>query len=606
MEVAKKTKSDAIHPGYGFLSENPEFARRLEKESIILIGPSASAMEVMGSKLAAKETAKAQNIPLVPGSEGAIEDLTEAKNVAREVGFPLLIKASAGGGGKGMRIVEDEDSIDEQLHLAMNEARSAFGDASVFIERYVKSPRHIEIQILADSHGNVVHLFERECSIQRRHQKVVEEAPSSVLTPELRKSMGECAVNLAKGCNYVGAGTVEFLLDDKHDFFFLEMNTRLQVEHPVTELVTGLDLVEWQLQVADGDALPLNQDQISFDGHAIEVRLCAEDPRADFMPQTGEVAHWVWPSNRQLRTDSGIVQGQIISPYYDSMLAKVIGSGPDRKTAINALRSGLSELSLLGVHNNKHFLHNILEKSRFAEGQATTAFLAQEFSDAQYQIKEVAPESIAIAAALFYLDAKAQFKYPSAAWSVAEPLEYTFRLNLEGSEILGSAQPTVKLSAIGSNSFVAKIGEESIEFSASIMGVARKSNQVKVNIGKVAKTLNYAFSKCAEGYEQRLYLDDGNAHLSITDMTYQPAVSASSGGDAEVKAAMDGAIVDVKVKVGDTVERGDVIAVLEAMKMAHQLKAGVSGVVQDVFATVGQQVKTKQIIAVIKAPNEES
>jgi geranyl-CoA carboxylase alpha subunit len=606
IEAAKSSGAGAIHPGYGFLSENAEFSQRCAQEGITFIGPSADAIKLMGSKRLSKLAMLEAGVPCIPGYQGADQDDQTLLKEAEAVGLPLMIKASAGGGGRGMRIVHELQDIQSGIDAARAEARSSFGSDELILERAVIEPRHIEIQVFGDEYGNVVHLGERDCSIQRRHQKVVEESPSPFVDEHLRQRMGAAAISAAQSCGYVGAGTVEFLVDANRDFFFLEMNTRLQVEHPVTELVTGLDLVEWQLQVADGDALPLNQDQISFDGHAIEVRLCAEDPRADFMPQTGEVAHWVWPSNRQLRTDSGIVQGQIISPYYDSMLAKVIGSGPDRKTAINALRSGLSELSLLGVHNNKHFLHNILEKSRFAEGQATTAFLAQEFSDAQYQIKEVAPESIAIAAALFYLDAKAQFKYPSAAWSVAEPLEYTFRLNLEGSEILGSAQPTVKLSAIGSNSFVAKIGEESIEFSASIMGVARKSNQVKVNIGKVAKTLNYAFSKCAEGYEQRLYLDDGNAHLSITDMTYQPAVSASSGGDAEVKAAMDGAIVDVKVKVGDTVERGDVIAVLEAMKMAHQLKAGVSGVVQDVFATVGQQVKTKQIIAVIKAPNEES
>jgi len=380
VEVAKKTKSDAIHPGYGFLSENPEFARRLEKESIILIGPSASAMEVMGSKLAAKETAKAQNIPLVPGSEGAIEDLTEAKNVAREVGFPLLIKASAGGGGKGMRIVEDEDSIDEQLHLAMNEARSAFGDASVFIERYVKSPRHIEIQILADSHGNVVHLFERECSIQRRHQKVVEEAPSSVLTPELRKSMGECAVNLAKGCNYVGAGTVEFLLDDKHDFFFLEMNTRLQVEHPVSELITGIDLVRQQILAAAGEKLAFTQEDLQIQGHALEVRIYAEDPQNNFLPDIGKLITYERPQGPGVRVDDGFEQGMDIPIYYDPMISKLITYAGTRQEAIDRMTRAMDEYKITGVTTTLPFCKFAINHEAFTSGNFDTHFVQSYFS----------------------------------------------------------------------------------------------------------------------------------------------------------------------------------------------------------------------------------
>ncbi len=380
VEVAKKTKSDAIHPGYGFLSENPEFARRLEKESIILIGPSASAMEVMGSKLAAKETAKAQNIPLVPGSEGAIKDLTEAKNVAREVGFPLLIKASAGGGGKGMRIVEDEDSIDEQLHLAMNEARSAFDDDSVFIEHYVKSPRHIEIQILSDSHGNVVHLFERECSIQRRHQKVVEEAPSSVLTPELRKSMGECAVNLAKGCNYVGAGTVEFLLDDKHDFFFLEMNTRLQVEHPVSELITGIDLVRQQILAAAGEKLAFTQDDLQIQGHALEVRVYAEDPQNNFLPDIGKLVTYERPQGPGVRVDDGFEQGMDIPIYYDSMISKLITYAGTRQETIDRMTRAIDEYKITGVTTTLPFCKFAINHEAFTSGNFDTHFVQSYFS----------------------------------------------------------------------------------------------------------------------------------------------------------------------------------------------------------------------------------
>jgi len=380
VDVARKTNTDAIHPGYGFLSENPEFARRLERESIILIGPSASAMEVMGSKLAAKETAKNQNIPLVPGSEGAIVDLAEAKNVAREVGFPLLIKASAGGGGKGMRIVEDEASIDEQLNLAMNEARSAFGDASVFIERYVKSPRHIEIQVLADKHGNAFHLFERECSIQRRHQKVVEEAPSSVLTDAIRNKMGKCAINLALGCKYEGAGTVEFLLDENLNFYFLEMNTRLQVEHPVSELITGIDLVRQQILVAAGEALSFKQEDLSIQGHALEVRVYAEDPQNNFLPDIGTLVTYERPQGPGIRVDDGFEQGMDIPIYYDPMISKLITYAGTRQEAIDRMTRAIDEYKITGVTTTLPFCKFAINHEAFKSGKFDTHFVQSYFT----------------------------------------------------------------------------------------------------------------------------------------------------------------------------------------------------------------------------------
>lgn len=379
VEVAKKSNADAIHPGYGFLSENPEFARRLEQEGIILIGPPASAMEVMGSKLAAKETAKAQNIPLVPGSEGAIEDIEEARRVAHEVGFPLLIKASAGGGGKGMRIVERVEDIDEQLQLAMNEARSAFGDASVFIERYVKSPRHIEIQVLTDMHGNAVHLFERECSIQRRHQKVVEEAPSSVLTPEIRQAMGECAVSLAKGCNYVGAGTVEFLLDENLDFFFLEMNTRLQVEHPVSELITGVDLVRQQILVAAGEKLSFDQSDLEIQGHALEVRVYAEDPQNNFLPDIGKLVTYERPQGPGVRVDDGFEPGMDIPIYYDPMISKLITYAGTRQEAIDRMTRAIDEYRITGVTTTLPFCKFAINHEAFTSGNFDTHFVQTYF-----------------------------------------------------------------------------------------------------------------------------------------------------------------------------------------------------------------------------------
>jgi acetyl-CoA carboxylase, biotin carboxylase subunit len=379
IEVAKNTGTEGIHPGYGFLSENPEFARRLEKAGIELIGPSAASMEVMGNKLAAKETAKKYNIPLVPGSEGAIEDLAEAKKVAKEIGFPVLIKASAGGGGKGMRTVEDEASIDEQLTLAMNEARSAFGDPSVFIERYVKSPRHIEIQVLADKHGNVVHLFERECSIQRRHQKVIEEAPSIVLTPALREAMGKCAVDLAKACNYVGAGTVEFLLDDKLNFYFLEMNTRLQVEHPVSEMITGIDLVRQQILVARGEKLAFAQSDLKIKGHALEVRVYAEDPKNNFLPDIGTLKTYVRPQGPGIRVDDGFEQGMDIPIYYDPMIAKLIAYADTRQEAIERMTRAIDEYDITGVTTTLDFCKYSINHEAFVSGNFDTHFVSRYF-----------------------------------------------------------------------------------------------------------------------------------------------------------------------------------------------------------------------------------
>lgn len=379
IEVAKASGAEGIHPGYGFLSENPVFARRLEKEGITLIGPPAAAMEVMGSKLAAKETAKAYNIPLVPGTEGAIDDLSEAKKVAIEIGFPVLIKASAGGGGKGMRTVENEAELEEQVKMAMSEAKSAFGDSSVFIERYVKSPRHIEIQVLADKHGNAVHLFERECSVQRRHQKVIEEAPSSVLTPALREAMGKCAVDLTKACNYEGAGTVEFLLDDKLNFFFLEMNTRLQVEHPVSEMITGIDLVRQQILVARGEKLAFTQDDITMKGHALEVRVYAEDPQNNFLPDIGKLVTYKRPQGPGVRVDDGFEEGMNIPIYYDPMISKLITYADTREQAIERMTRAIREYEITGVKTTLSFCDFAINHEAFTSGNFDTHFVNQYF-----------------------------------------------------------------------------------------------------------------------------------------------------------------------------------------------------------------------------------
>ncbi len=380
IEVAKSLNVDAIHPGYGFLSENADFAMACEQNDLIFIGPKSKAIKIMGSKLAAKDAVKAYDIPMVPGTEEAITDIAEAKKIAEEIGFPILIKASAGGGGKGMRIVEKASEFEAQMDRAISEATSAFGDGSVFIEKYVTSPRHIEIQVMADSHGNVIHLFERECSIQRRHQKVVEEAPSSVLTPQLRQKMGEAAIKVAKSCDYLGAGTVEFLLDDQHNFYFLEMNTRLQVEHPVTELISGVDLVELQIRVARGEELPISQNDLKITGHALELRVYAEDPLNDFLPSVGNLEVYKLPVGQNIRVDNGFEQGMDVPIYYDPMLSKLITYGKTREEAIELMIEAIKDYHIEGIQTTLPFGTYVCEHEAFRSGQFDTHFVKNYYS----------------------------------------------------------------------------------------------------------------------------------------------------------------------------------------------------------------------------------
>jgi propionyl-CoA carboxylase alpha chain len=381
IQICKDLGVDGVHPGYGFLSENAGFARQLKANGIKLIGPSPESMEVMGDKLSAKQAVKSYNVPLVPGVDEAISDVSAAKKIAAEVGYPILIKASAGGGGKGMRLVQNEAEFEEQMTLAQNEARSSFGDDAVFIEKFVDQPRHIEIQVFADQHGNAVYLFERECSVQRRHQKVVEEAPSAVLTPELRQQMGEAAVAVCKACNYEGAGTVEFLIDAKLDFYFLEMNTRLQVEHPVTEEITGLDLVEWQIRVARGERLPKLQDELSIHGHAIEVRVYAEDTLGGFTPDIGSLDRYRIPSGRHIRVDDAFEEGMEIPIYYDPMIAKLVVWGKTRAEAIDRCIAAIDNYQISGVKTTLDFGKFVLKHPAFRSGHFDTNFVKTHFSD---------------------------------------------------------------------------------------------------------------------------------------------------------------------------------------------------------------------------------
>lgn len=379
IQVCKELNVDGVHPGYGFLSENADFANSLEAAGIILIGPSAHSMEIMGDKLSAKAAVKSYNIPLVPGTDGAVEDLQEAIRTAREIGFPVMIKASAGGGGKGMRIVHTEETLEEEMNLAISEATSSFGNGAVFVERFVNSPRHIEIQILADTHGNVVHLFERECSIQRRHQKVIEEAPSAVVSEELRTKMGECAKDVARACGYVGAGTVEFLVDDKLDFYFLEMNTRLQVEHPVTEMISGVDIVKEQIRVARGEKLSFAQEDLKINGHAIESRVYAEDPQNNFLPDIGTLERYVRPQGAGVRVDDGFEEGMEIPIYYDPMIAKLAVHAENRDEARTKMVRAIDEYEITGVKTTLPFCKFVMEHDAFASGNFDTGFVADHF-----------------------------------------------------------------------------------------------------------------------------------------------------------------------------------------------------------------------------------
>jgi propionyl-CoA carboxylase alpha chain len=413
IEVARSLNVNGIHPGYGFLSENADFAEAVEKNGLIFIGPGSKAIRMMGDKLAAKDAVKNYDIPMVPGVDKAITDTDKAIKIAKEIGFPVLIKAAAGGGGKGMRIVENIKELPSQMKRAISEATSAFGDGSVFIEKYVTSPRHIEIQILADSHDNILYLFERECSIQRRHQKVIEEAPSSILTPEMRKKMGEAAVNVARSCDYLGAGTVEFLVDDTMNFYFLEMNTRLQVEHPVTEFITGIDLVEQQINIARGEKIPFSQKDLSINGHAVELRVYAEDSLNDFLPNVGVLEIYKTPEGKNIRLDDGYEEGMEIPIYYDPMISKLITYGKNRMEAIQLMIQAIDQYIVTGVKTTLPFGKFVCEHEAFQSGNFNTHFVKNYYSADKLKAEmDVEAEIAATLALKIYLEEQKILKTP--------------------------------------------------------------------------------------------------------------------------------------------------------------------------------------------------
>ncbi|EML1066998.1 acetyl/propionyl/methylcrotonyl-CoA carboxylase subunit alpha [Acinetobacter nosocomialis] len=574
IDACKKTGADAVHPGYGFLSENTDFAQACIDNQITFIGPTASAIELMGSKRLSKIAMIEAGVPCVPGYEGDRQDLEYLAAQAEQIGFPIMIKASAGGGGRGMRLVQQASELVEALQTARSEAENAFGSGELILEKAVIAPRHVEIQVFGDTHGNYVYLFERDCSIQRRHQKVVEEAPCPVMTPELRQQMGEAAVAAAKACAYVGAGTVEFLLDVSGAFYFLEMNTRLQVEHPVTELITGLDLVEWQLRVANGEHLPLKQQELNFNGHAIEVRLYAEDPRQDFLPQTGKVLRWKPAILPNVRIDHGMLATDEVSPFYDPMVAKVIAYGKTREDAIRLLARAVDDCVLLGVNSNKQFLVNLLRHPVVVTGDTNTAFIQQHFqNDPSLHHQVLSLETLTIAAALF-----SQSK-GTAVWQTGLGVPLPLKLQTADQQI------QLLLSSVN-NTFTAQFCDQSV----CINVLERTSEYLVYLIDGVRRRVQYVLD------DDQLYLDRDNGNIVIRNVTYAAPEAVDVAGDGKIRAPMDGAVVNILVNKGDQVVKGQTLLILEAMKIQQQIKADVDGVVEDVLGQQGQQVKKRQML----------
>lgn len=591
IDAAKRTGAGAVHPGYGFLSENCAFAAACQNEDIVFIGPPSSAIELMGSKRLSKIAMLKAGVPCIPGYEGEDQSIENLVVQSKEIGFPLMVKASAGGGGRGMRLVFEASELEAQIKTARSEAENAFGSGELILERAVIEPRHIEIQVFADQHGNAVYLGERDCSIQRRHQKVVEEAPSPFVDSELRQRMGEAAVQAAKACNYVGAGTVEFLVDADKNFYFLEMNTRLQVEHPVTELVTGTDLVAWQIDVAAGAALPLTQDEIKLTGHAMEVRLYAEDARNQFLPQTGLIELWEEVSGPGLRIDSGIKTGQSVSPFYDPMLAKLIAYGRNREEARRRLVQLVKNSTLFGVTVNAHFLCEVLQNQVFIDGDATTAFIEKDFGNNKSLLTQ-APSLLSMGLACIVLH-RAQQAHQDCAnelsgWTNSASGLWPYELGLN------ETRWALRLSE-QNKAYVIHDDNDTLQIDL-LDETASSLTFICNGIRQTAKKLNK---------QGKVFLRLGSEDFQFEDATHQRSVAEEAQGSGLVKASMDGAIVDVLARVGEKVAKGETLVILEAMKMEHPLKADVNGTIKAVNTEAGSQVKLRQLLVEIETDIDE-
>jgi geranyl-CoA carboxylase alpha subunit len=576
LAAAKASGADALHPGYGFFSENAEFAEQCADAGIMFIGPMPDSVRVMGDKARSKRRMIEAGVPCVPGYEGDDQDDDLFIREAERIGYPVMVKASAGGGGRGMRLVHDRADLAAALASARSEAKSSFGDDRLLLERAVVDARHVEIQVFGDRFGSVVHLGERDCSVQRRHQKVIEEAPSPAVNEDLRRRMGEAAVRAAAAINYVGAGTVEFLLGGDGEFYFLEMNTRLQVEHPVTECVTGIDLVDLQIDVAAGLPLPFVQDDIKLSGHAIEVRLYAEDPRNQFLPQTGVAAIWQPFAGEGVRVDHGLVPGQVISSFYDPMIAKIIASGANRAEALRRLVRAVRGTHLLGVATNREFLLDALTTEEFASGSATTAFIGKHYGDG-FQASEADPAALSLAAILVADKA-------GTGWASNAVQAHPITLASEG-------QSTTLRVARSESHWSVEAGGNCV----SLAIIDRRDGFVRFELDGLMRRAAYLLD--ADGIEIDL---DGRVY-QFEDTTYQAPSKSSAGGDGVLRAPMTGTISAVRVAPDQIVARGDVLAVLEAMKMEQQIIAPIPGSVRTIAVAAGQQVKARDILFVIEA-----
>ncbi|OLO33201.1 acetyl/propionyl-CoA carboxylase subuit alpha [Streptomyces sp. MNU77] len=573
LEAARRTGAQAVHPGYGFLAENAGFAQACADAGLVFIGPPASAISLMGDKIRAKETVAAYGVPVVPGSSGSGLTDAQLEEAAREIGTPVLLKPSAGGGGKGMRLVRDAAVLAEEIAAARREARASFGDDTLLVERWIDRPRHIEIQVLADAHGNVLHLGERECSLQRRHQKIIEEAPSVLLDPATRAAMGEAAVQAARSCGYVGAGTVEFIVpgNDPSSYYFMEMNTRLQVEHPVTELITGLDLVEWQLRVASGEQLPYAQQDITLTGWAIEARVCAEDPSRGFLPSGGTVLALREPQGGGVRTDSGLSEGVPVGSLYDPMLSKVIAYGPDRATALRKLRAALADTVILGVPTNAGFLRRLLAHPDVVSGDLDTGLVERE---AEGLVPDGVPDEVYAAAAAVRRDALAPrpdaggwtdpFSVPNGWRTGGVPAPLTFPLRVAGADPVAYGAPA-----------------------SATVTPDRVTVELDGAVGHFHRSGDW------------LGRDGDTWHVQDHDPVEASLSGAGRSGADTLAAPMPGTVTVVKVAVGDEVEAGQSLLVVEAMKMEHVISAPHAGTVTELDVTAGATVAMDQVLAVV-------
>ncbi len=589
LEAAKTTGAQAIHPGYGFLSENEAFAKACAQAGLVFIGPPASAILAMGLKAESKRLMDKAGVPLVPGYHGADQDTKLLQKEADRIGYPVLIKASAGGGGKGMRVVEKSADFVAALASCQREATNSFGDAAVLIEKYVTRPRHIEIQVFGDTQGNCVYLFERDCSVQRRHQKVLEEAPAPGMTAELRQQMGQAAVAAARAVNYVGAGTVEFIVEQregKMSFFFMEMNTRLQVEHPVTEAITGLDLVEWQLRVAAGEPLPLKQEQLKITGHAIEARICAENPDKQFLPATGALQVYALPPCSEfavspVRVDSGVRQGDAISPFYDSMVAKLIVHGDTREQALARLDAALAATRIVGLQTNVQFLRHVLGSPSFAQADLDTALIVREAAVLFEQEKVGLP--LAVAAVVAHTLLQEQAALPATGW--VDPWA-----RRDGWRSHGLTQRHIDLEFHGERHTAVLTY---LHDGALRLQIEEASAPLTFSRGAEGIVLQYAGQRLTVQVERsgevaHVYTPQGATQITVIDALAHAGETQAEGG--RLTAPMPGKVVSFAVKAGDTVAKGQVLAIMEAMKMEHTIAAPTEGVVAELLYAPGDQV----------------